>query len=125
MHVAFPVAIHDMCTLGWLEHRSFVRGLARKPRYGTHRSVPAVFVWWCSYIVDYARWKKAPLDVTGWQWEGPLKSDCPQQGNGVDCGAFVCIFALHAAYDKPLEFSQADMPNARRHIARTVLCGDM
>ena len=71
--VAFPVAIHDMCTLGWLEHRSFVARAGSQPRYCTHRSVPA----------------------------------------------------LHAAYDKPLEFSQADMPNARRHIARTVLCGDM
>ena len=78
----------------------------------------------CRYIVDYAEAKGTALDVTSWRQEGPRDCDCPQQINDVDCGAFVCMFAVHAAHDMPLAFSQDDMPAVRRHIVSSILLGN-
>ena len=78
----------------------------------------------CRYIVDYAKAKGRALDVTSWRQDGPRDCDCPQQSNEVDCGAFVCMFAVHAAHDMPLAFSQDDMPAVRRHIVCSILLGD-
>ena len=90
----------------------------------------------CSYIEDHAsesqknnpakldreelgRLKQDFRDFRRWSWEG--SEDCPKQQNCVDCGPFVCMFALHAAYDMELGFSQRDMPAVRRHIASRIL----
>lgn len=45
----------------------------------------------------------------------------PQQGNGWDCGAFVCMFAAFMSNSRSLDFSQADMPKMRAKIAWSVL----
>ena len=58
-------------------------------------------------------------DFRSWPLEG--SEDCPMQQNFVDCGPFVCMFALHAAHDMELRFSQRDMPDVRGHIASRIL----
>jgi len=53
--------------------------------------------------------------------------DCqayPQQDNDYDCGAFVCLGALHAMYGKEPSFTQSDIPAFRRHMAWRILRGD-
>ena len=118
---------------GSVTHRQepFWRG--RAGAVATHRQSDATSVLsakWnlvymrCRYIVDYAKAKGRALDVTSWRQEGPRDCDCPQQSNEVDCGAFVCMFAVHAAHDMPLAFSQDDMPAVRRHIVCSILLGD-
>ncbi len=49
---------------------------------------------------------------------------CPQQQNGYDCGAFLCMCALHAVHDMELLFTQADMQQFRSHIGWRLLKGD-
>ena len=49
-------------------------------------------------------------------------ADCPQQMNGCDCGAFLCMFALHAISDQDLRFSQVPatydmLPTSAHHAA--------
>jgi Ulp1 family protease len=44
-----------------------------------------------------------------------------QHEKGYDCGAFVCAFAEHLFLDKPMEFTQDDIPRARKHIAMAFL----
>jgi len=47
-----------------------------------------------------------------------------QQTNGFDCGIFVCGNMLRAALALP-EFTQADMPNVRKHIAAQLIGEDL
>ena len=39
-----------------------------------------------------------------------------------DCGVFICTFAEHIMFDRPMEFSQDDITRgARNHIAWTLI----
>ena len=90
----------------------------------------------CSYIEDHAiecdknnpanldngklgELKRDLHDLQSWPREG--SEYCPMQLNSVDCGVFVCMYALHAACDMELRFTQRDMPAVRRYIASSIL----
>lgn len=45
----------------------------------------------------------------------------PQQNNGLDCGAFACMFANYLSLDLNLHFSHADMPTFRARITLDLL----
>ena len=45
----------------------------------------------------------------------------PKQRNGYDCGMFVCATVEHILERRPLDFTQADMPRFRNHIAFTFI----
>ena len=42
-----------------------------------------------------------------------VREDAPVQGNGVDCGVFVCQYAERIAKKIPLNFNQKDLAGAR------------
>lgn len=62
--------------------------------------------------------KNKPFDRKEWIH---TYSNVPQQGNGVDCGPFSCMFAAFASNNKKMAFSQADLPRVRKHIAYSIL----
>jgi sentrin-specific protease 1 len=73
------------------------------------------------YTVDEAERSGVVLDVSKWRRCTPTMLKCPQQTNGYDCGAFMCMVLLHVMHDVPLAFSQACMLEVRRHIASRIL----
>lgn len=44
--------------------------------------------------------------------------EVPQQTNGSDCGVFVCQFCECLADGRPLDFTQADIPDRRLKMVR-------
>ena len=52
---------------------------------------------------------------------GPNTGLNPQQRNGHDCGAFLCVGALHALHDQEPLFQQSHIPALRWHIAQRIL----
>ena len=47
--------------------------------------------------------------------------DCPQQDNGIDCGVFVCMCALHLINDKQLNFDQNDVNLFRKRMVHDIV----
>jgi len=47
--------------------------------------------------------------------------NAPRQYGSIDCGVFVCKFAECACLDKPMEFSQSQMPKIRSEIADEII----
>jgi Ulp1 family protease len=47
--------------------------------------------------------------------------DCPRQGNGTDCGVFVCVNMLCAVFDLPLRMSQEIADAMRVKIGVSVM----
>lgn len=74
------------------------------------------------YLQDeHQRVYNAKLPQPGeWKLE-KVKSECPQQVGAVDCGVYLCLFADLLSRKLALEFSQADIPEARRRIALSIL----
>ena len=52
-----------------------------------------------------------------------IREDAPLQGNGVDCGVFVCQYAERIARGMPLNFSQEDLAGAREMMTKELLEG--
>ena len=52
-----------------------------------------------------------------------IRDDAPLQGNGVDCGVFVCQYAERLAREVPLNFKQEDLKEAREMMAKELLEG--
>lgn len=59
-----------------------------------------------------------PLPLAEWE---NIEHECPSQTNGFDCGVFTLRFAERVALGKRLDFTQADMPQARKFIAEELL----
>jgi sentrin-specific protease 1 len=51
--------------------------------------------------------------------------DSPKQGNGFDCGMFVCMYADYMLNNLPERFSQNDMPMLREKICYCILTGKL
>jgi sentrin-specific protease 1 len=56
------------------------------------------------------------LDVSGWSDYVPDGKDIPLQGNGFDCGVFMCKFADYMSDGLDLTFRQEDMSYFRRRM---------
>lgn len=54
-----------------------------------------------------------------------LGDETPQQGNGVDCGVFLCKTAEVICRDGILSFEQSDIPKIRRMMQVELLKGDL
>ena len=52
-----------------------------------------------------------------------IREDAPLQGNGVDCGVFVCQYAERLAREMPLNFKQEDLKEAREMMTKELLEG--
>lgn len=61
----------------------------------------------------------AHVDVS--HWPSVLRDDAPVQGNGFDCGVFVCMYVRCLVFGRKLDFSQADIPSIRQWMAYEML----
>ena len=52
-----------------------------------------------------------------------IREDAPLQGNGVDCGVFICQYAERLAREMPLNFKQEDLNEAREMMTKELLEG--
>lgn len=64
------------------------------------------------------REKNAPFKKEEWNTEEMV---CPQQENKFDCGPFVCLFIAFLSHNKPLNFTQDDIPKMRERINWSLL----
>ena len=48
------------------------------------------------------------------------KGDIPVQHNGYDCGVFCCMYAECIANDKPISFTQENIPMYRQMISTMI-----
>ena len=61
-------------------------------------------------------------DSSSWNWELiQTPKDCPQQGNGWDCGVFVCMYADCLSLDYDLKFDQKTATMFRKRCAYSIL----
>lgn len=67
--------------------------------------------------------RKVSLDTSDWKKE--CIRDCPQQGNGSDCGVFSCMFAEHLTRNASLKFSQNEMPYFRQKMVLEIATGKL
>lgn len=76
------------------------------------------------YIQDEHKAKHGgPLpDIDDWKLV-PCTEDTPRQGNGFDCGVFLCTFADFVSMGYPLTFSQQHINKCRKRIALSILRG--
>lgn len=76
------------------------------------------------YIQDEHKAKHGgPLpDVDDWKLV-PCTQDTPRQGNGFDCGVFLCTFADFVSMGYPLTFTQQHINKCRKRIALSIMMG--
>ena len=67
--------------------------------------------------------RNVPFDTSDWTME--CVDDCPEQGNGYDCGVFCCQVAEYIARGEPLTFTQQDMPRLRQQMRREITKGEL
>ncbi|XP_019751198.1 sentrin-specific protease 1 isoform X2 [Hippocampus comes] len=75
----------------------------------------------CKLLFDYLQQeskdkKGKELDTTGWTLHSKKRNEIPQQMNGSDCGMFTCKYADYITKDKPITFTQKQMPYFRRRM---------
>jgi len=75
------------------------------------------------YLKDEMRDKKK-VDGNWEDWKlVECQPDTPQQTNGVDCGVFSCAFADYLSRDRPLTFTQKNIPEYRERLVLSILNG--
>ncbi|XP_061907982.1 sentrin-specific protease 1-like isoform X3 [Entelurus aequoreus] len=75
----------------------------------------------CKVLLEYLQQeskdkKGQELDTTGWTLCSKTRNEIPQQMNGSDCGMFTCKYADYITKDKPITFTQKQMPYFRRRM---------
>jgi len=60
--------------------------------------------------------------LSGQHFSSKQERNVPRQENSFDCGVFVCLYARCLAEKSAINFSQADIPTARKHIVLELLC---
>lgn len=73
-------------------------------------------------VVDVLRgWCREHMGCVDADWWLSIRAHAPRQENTWDCGVFVLAMAERLMAAEPFEFTQGDMPNMRRRIARAIL----
>jgi sentrin-specific protease 1 len=116
-NIVFPINVTD-------QHWMMVVASMEEKRIRFYDSMGSTssykkYVHWVKLYLQEEYKDKHRQDLTGW----PDGKYCqtPTQENGYDCGVFVCAFTEHILFDKPIEFTQKDIPRARNHIAFTLI----
>ncbi|XP_065531257.1 sentrin-specific protease 2 isoform X2 [Lathamus discolor] len=67
--------------------------------------------------------EKRNLELTFSEWtlHSMESHEIPQQLNGSDCGVFMCKYADYISRDKPITFTQNDMPYFRRKMVWEII----
>ncbi|XP_025056585.1 sentrin-specific protease 2 isoform X2 [Alligator sinensis] len=74
------------------------------------------------YLLEESKTKRN-VDICSSEWTlYSMKShEIPQQLNGSDCGMFTCKYADYISRDKPITFTQHQMPHFRRQMVWEIL----
>lgn len=84
----------------------------------------AVLAMLADYLVEEGRDKKGtPFDMTGWVCES--MTNIPRQNNQSDCGVFSCAFAETITRNRPIAFSQQNMPYVRMKMVLEICKGEL
>ncbi|XP_068945465.1 sentrin-specific protease 2 [Petaurus breviceps papuanus] len=74
------------------------------------------------YLLEESKTKRnRELNPAEWSLESAKAYDIPQQSNGSDCGMFTCKYADYLSQDKPVTFTQNQMPHFRRRMVWEIL----
>ncbi|XP_027731057.1 sentrin-specific protease 2 isoform X3 [Vombatus ursinus] len=74
------------------------------------------------YLQDESKTKRnKELDPAEWTLESVKAYEIPQQLNGSDCGMFTCKYADYLSQDKPITFTQNEMPHFRKRMVWEIL----
>ena len=76
------------------------------------------------YLQDEFQDKKSDTFDFG-DWSTVLRTDCPTQQNGYDCGMFVCKFTDYLSDGLDLDFSSQDMVFFRERLYADILQGSI
>ncbi|XP_028923987.1 sentrin-specific protease 2 [Ornithorhynchus anatinus] len=83
-----------------------------------HRVCETLF----QYLQEESKTKRnIALDPSEWTLYSMKSHEIPQQLNGSDCGMFVCKYADYLSRDKPITFSQLQMPHFRKRMVWEIL----
>ncbi|XP_036622276.1 sentrin-specific protease 2 isoform X2 [Trichosurus vulpecula] len=74
------------------------------------------------YLQEESKTKRnRELDPAEWTLECAKAYEIPQQLNGSDCGMFTCKYADYLSQDKPITFTQNQMPHFRKRMVWEIL----
>ncbi|XP_069733512.1 sentrin-specific protease 2-like [Phaenicophaeus curvirostris] len=74
------------------------------------------------YLQEESQQKRhLELDRSEWTLRSMRSHEIPQQENGDDCGVFVCKYADYISRDRPLTFTQSDMPYFRKRMVWEII----
>ncbi|XP_053568827.1 sentrin-specific protease 2 [Bombina bombina] len=74
------------------------------------------------YLQEESKVKRnLSLNVAKWKLHSMKPHEIPQQMNGSDCGVFVCKYADYISRDKPITFTQSNMPEFRQKMVWEIL----
>ncbi|XP_043266738.1 sentrin-specific protease 1-like [Venturia canescens] len=59
------------------------------------------------------------------EWLMMTRKEIPRQRNNFDCGVFTCLFAAYDATDRAIDFTQEDMKDKRKKIARELIANEL
>ncbi|XP_069733521.1 sentrin-specific protease 2-like [Phaenicophaeus curvirostris] len=74
------------------------------------------------YLQEESQQKRhLELDRSEWTLRSMRSHEIPQQENGDDCGVFVCKYADYISRDRPLTFTQSDIPYFRKRMVWEII----
>ncbi|OPJ86807.1 sentrin-specific protease 2 [Patagioenas fasciata monilis] len=74
------------------------------------------------YLQEESREKRnQELNISEWTLHNMEPHEIPQQTNGSDCGVFTCKFADYISRDKPITFTQNNMPYFRKKMVWEII----
>ncbi|XP_005247747.2 sentrin-specific protease 2 isoform X1 [Homo sapiens] len=74
------------------------------------------------YLQDESKTKRnSDLNLLEWTHHSMKPHEIPQQLNGSDCGMFTCKYADYISRDKPITFTQHQMPLFRKKMVWEIL----
>lgn len=74
------------------------------------------------YLQDESKTKRnIDLNLLEWTHYSMKPQEIPQQLNGSDCGMFTCKYADYISRDKPITFTQHQMPLFRKKMVWEIL----
>ncbi|GMG19275.1 unnamed protein product [Ambrosiozyma monospora] len=77
------------------------------------------------YMVEETKKTYGKLTVDYDSYEMVFQAETPKQENGFDCGVFTCTAVKYLSSERPLLYSQVDMPVLRRRMAYEIITGEL
>lgn len=80
----------------------------------------------CETVLQYLQeesWEKQNVKLSSSEWtlHSMESHEIPQQSNGSDCGVFMCKYADYVSRDKPITFTENNMPYFRKRMVWEII----